>query len=173
MVQRKVTTIKRVIRDNDERLVRALVGRLNEDQDDADRPSTPTGRLRPIDDGKPDPAPRAVRLRTAMDLTVARLGRYVRRARVRRALSAIQPPAWSARRAAPGQTDDDMPERDRLERIRDAINDLPVSCRAAFVMHRFEGRSYGEIAAALGVSRTVVENYVARALDMCQSSTRH
>ena len=103
MVQRKVSTIKRVIRDNDARLVRALVGRLNQDQDAADRPSTP---------------------------------------------------------------------RHRLERIRDAINDLPASWRAALVMHRFEGRSYGEIAATLGVSRTVVETYVARALDRCQSSTR-
>lgn len=103
MVQRKVSTIKRVIRDNDARLVRALVGRLNQDQDAAGRPPTP---------------------------------------------------------------------RHRLERIRDAINDLPASWRAAFVMHRFEGRSYGEIAATLGVSRTVVETYVARALDRCQSSAR-
>ena len=39
-------------------------------------------------------------------------------------------------------------------------------------MHRFEGRSYGEIAATLGVSRTVVESYVARALDRCQGRAR-
>jgi RNA polymerase sigma-70 factor (ECF subfamily) len=45
-----------------------------------------------------------------------------------------------------------------------AIQALPERTRRAFVMSRFEGKSYGEIAAELGVSVSSVEKYIIAAL---------
>ena len=58
--------------------------------------------------------------------------------------------------------------RQQLERIRKAINRLPVRCRQAFILHRFHGLGYSAIAARLGVSVSSVEKYIMQALDACR-----
>jgi RNA polymerase sigma-70 factor (ECF subfamily) len=45
-----------------------------------------------------------------------------------------------------------------------AIARLPASCRVVFVLHRFEGFSYTEIAEILGISIQTVKNQVCKAL---------
>jgi len=60
--------------------------------------------------------------------------------------------------------------RQDLEAIQDAINSLPKRCREAFVLHRFHGLGYGEIAVRLGVSRSSVEKYIIRALEACRDA---
>lgn len=60
--------------------------------------------------------------------------------------------------------------RQDLEKIQAAINRLPKRCRQAFVLHRFHGLSYGEIAVRLGVSRSSVEKYIIRALEACRGA---
>lgn len=60
--------------------------------------------------------------------------------------------------------------RQELEKIQAAINRLPKRCRQAFVLHRFHGLSYGEIAVRLGVSRSSVEKYIIRALEACRDA---
>lgn len=54
--------------------------------------------------------------------------------------------------------------RQDLERVSDLIAQLPDRCRRIFVMRKIEGFSQREIAAALGVSETTVENDVVRGL---------
>lgn len=54
--------------------------------------------------------------------------------------------------------------RQRLDRLRVAIEGLPPQCRRAFVLHKFEGRSHVEIAAEFGVTRNAVEKLLIRAL---------
>lgn len=54
--------------------------------------------------------------------------------------------------------------RQRLDRLRVAIDGLPPQCRRAFVLHKFEGRSHAEIAAEFGVTRNAVEKLLIRAL---------
>lgn len=54
--------------------------------------------------------------------------------------------------------------RQRLDRLRTAIEGLPPQCRRAFVLHKFEGRSHAEIATELGVTRNAVEKLLIRAL---------
>jgi len=51
-----------------------------------------------------------------------------------------------------------------IELVREALNDLPADCRQAFVLHRGRDMSYPDIAAQLGVSTSMVEKYIARAL---------
>lgn len=51
-----------------------------------------------------------------------------------------------------------------LARVRDAILALPDKPRRVFVLHRFEGLTYPEIAELMGLSRSSVEKYMMTAL---------
>lgn len=48
--------------------------------------------------------------------------------------------------------------------VRAAIDELPSKCRQAFVMNRFENMTFGEIAAELGVSVSMIEKHVSHAI---------
>jgi RNA polymerase sigma-70 factor (ECF subfamily) len=44
-----------------------------------------------------------------------------------------------------------------LERVLEVLDELPPKCRTTFLLHRFEGLSYSQIARRLGVSRSAIE----------------
>jgi RNA polymerase sigma factor (sigma-70 family) len=54
--------------------------------------------------------------------------------------------------------------RERLKLIIDAVNRLPPPVREAFRLHKLEGLSHAETAAAMGVSRSSVEKYIMTSL---------
>lgn len=54
--------------------------------------------------------------------------------------------------------------RQALERLRLAIEALPPQCRRAFILFKFEGLSYIEIAAEFDVTKNAVEKLLIRAL---------
>ncbi len=60
--------------------------------------------------------------------------------------------------------DDAVEARQRLAMIVEALNDLPASVRRAFRLHKFEGLSHAETAAAMGVSKSSVEKHISAAL---------
>ncbi len=51
--------------------------------------------------------------------------------------------------------------------VRDALLDLDDHCRQAFILHRFEHQTYGEIAKRMGTTVGVVRRYVSVALAAC------
>ena len=53
--------------------------------------------------------------------------------------------------------------RVRLERVVQGLSQLPAQSREVLLMRRLEGRSYDEIAAHFGISRSTVERIVAKA----------
>lgn len=57
-----------------------------------------------------------------------------------------------------------------LKRVRAAFDELSEPCRQAFVMNRFEGLTFAQIAKRLGVSISMVEKHVARALSHMRES---
>jgi len=57
-----------------------------------------------------------------------------------------------------------MAARQRLQRIVDAIEELPPQRRRAFQLHKFEARSHAETAAIMGISRSAVEKHISAAL---------
>jgi RNA polymerase sigma-70 factor (ECF subfamily) len=57
-----------------------------------------------------------------------------------------------------------LADRARLERVRQGIDQLPERTREIFLMHRFEERTYGEIAASLSISASAVEKHIAKAI---------
>jgi RNA polymerase sigma-70 factor (ECF subfamily) len=58
--------------------------------------------------------------------------------------------------------------RQDLAVVKQAIGGLPPRCRQVFLLHRFEGLSYREIARRLGTSSRTVENQIAHALTVCR-----
>lgn len=60
-----------------------------------------------------------------------------------------------------------MEIRHTLDRCLKALDELPEICRHAFLLHRIDGMTQGDIAAALGIPKRTVERHIAKALDHC------
>lgn len=58
--------------------------------------------------------------------------------------------------------------KQRLALLARAVDDLPPRCREVFLLHKVEGLSHGEIARRLGISRSMVEKHVMKALAHCR-----
>lgn len=58
--------------------------------------------------------------------------------------------------------------RDALDRVREAMDELPERTRLALEMHRFSGYKLREIAEALGVSPSFAHHLVAQAVEHCK-----
>lgn len=54
--------------------------------------------------------------------------------------------------------------RQRIVRLAVVLNELPAACQSAFVMNKLEGRTHREIARKLGISVSMVEKHIMRAL---------
>jgi RNA polymerase sigma-70 factor (ECF subfamily) len=52
----------------------------------------------------------------------------------------------------------------RLEDILRVVEKLPPQCRRVFTLHRIDGQSHAEVAAALGISRSAVEKHMILAI---------
>lgn len=55
-----------------------------------------------------------------------------------------------------------------VERLGEAIDELPPKCRQVFVLHKFDGLSYREIAKKLGISASMVEKHMIKAIAHCR-----
>ena len=62
--------------------------------------------------------------------------------------------------------------RQRIVRLAVLLNELPSACRTAFLLNKVEGRSHREIAGRLGVSVSMVEKHIMRALVHCRDLMR-
>ena len=59
-------------------------------------------------------------------------------------------------------------DRDRLKRVQNALKELPGQCAEVIYLSRVEGYSHAEIARQLGISKSLVEKQVSRALNHCR-----
>lgn len=63
--------------------------------------------------------------------------------------------------------------RDFRLAFKQAIEELPPRRRQVMVMHKILHKSYGEIAAELGITRSMVEQHMTRALRHCRKRLQH
>lgn len=58
--------------------------------------------------------------------------------------------------------------RESLDIVASALRELPSACRLAFEMHRLRGLTHKQIAAQLGISSSLVDKHIRRALTHCR-----
>ncbi|SLM50098.1 ECF subfamily RNA polymerase sigma-24 factor [Nitrospira japonica] len=109
--------------------------------------------------------PRALLFRTASNLAID----HLRKQKVESRHISESVPLEAAEQVA---SQAPTPERElwgkqQLERVQAAIDALPASVRETFLLHRFHGYAYHEIAAIQGVSESTVDKRMNRALKDC------
>lgn len=60
--------------------------------------------------------------------------------------------------------DELVADRQRLQKMLEAVEELPPQRRTAFRLHKLEGLSHTETAAKMGISRSAVEKHIIAAL---------
>jgi RNA polymerase sigma factor (sigma-70 family) len=68
------------------------------------------------------------------------------------------------------RADQQLIDRQNLAAAAAAIRALPPKTRDAFLLHRFEGLTYRQIAGRLGISVSMVEKHIAEALRQLKTS---
>ncbi len=75
--------------------------------------------------------------------------------------------------SATPQPDTITESRERLQRMANALNELPESCRQAFVLNKIHQMTHAEIAQKLNVSQSMVEKHLMRALAHCRAKLQN
>ncbi|GJL56413.1 MAG: RNA polymerase sigma factor [Nitrospirales bacterium] len=58
--------------------------------------------------------------------------------------------------------------KEKVQRLSQAIADLPPKCRRVFLLHKVRGKSHREIANILDISHAMVEKHMLKALVRCR-----
>jgi RNA polymerase sigma-70 factor (ECF subfamily) len=62
----------------------------------------------------------------------------------------------------------DLDREQRVDRLREVLDQLPPKCRAAVVLQYWHQQSYQQIAQQLGISTNMVKKYLSQALVHCR-----
>ncbi len=64
---------------------------------------------------------------------------------------------------------DILAERELKTRIKGIVDRLPIRCRSVFMLSRYDGKSYKEIAELMDISVKTVENQMVKAVKVLRS----
>lgn len=64
--------------------------------------------------------------------------------------------------------EDEVAAAQVLDHLLAAIQELPPKCRFAFVMHRFHGQEFEDVARLMNISERMVRIYIERAAEYCR-----
>ena len=104
-------------------------------------------------------SPEAYMYRTASNLAVDR--QRQKHARVDE--DCAEPLNEAIESAAPGALRV-IESQQRLQQLRDAVEQLPPMCRQVFILHKYRQLTYREVAMHLGISVSMVEKHMMKAL---------
>lgn len=108
-------------------------------------------------------SPASYLFRVADNLAIDHMRQEASRARV----VAVDPDHESVPASEPSP-EQALDYKQRLAVLEAAIAELPPKCREVFLLHKFDGLSHGEIGERLGISRSMVEKHVMKALAHCR-----
>lgn len=155
--------IDRIYRDHNEALIRFLYVKLRSEQDAREVAQEAYVRMLKLDEPDTVRHLQSYLFRTAANLAVDRLRQGQRRPTV------AVPDDGPREPCSPLPAQDHILEgRQKLSLLETAITELPPKCRKAFLLYKFEGRSYGDIADEMGLSESMIRKYVIRVLVYCR-----
>ncbi|MGD9664923.1 MAG: RNA polymerase sigma factor [Novosphingobium sp.] len=111
--------------------------------------------------------PRAWLFATARNLLVD----HARRSRVRKGASGGEEELLSLPDDSP-DVDQILLAREELDVLKRAVEDLPPRTREVFRLHKFDGKSYAEIAHQLGMAKNTVMVHMVKALGHCRKAVQ-
>ncbi|MFT3720921.1 RNA polymerase sigma factor [Pseudorhodoferax sp.] len=119
--------------------------------------------------GRPVRDPRGLLYRTARNLVIDQHRRAEVRAQTGEAMSLDDEGAGLDGLAGPPSQEPDaiVASREGLAAVVAAIEELPPRCREAFILYKFDGLSYAEIAERMGISPRTVEMQLQIAMHAC------
>jgi RNA polymerase sigma factor (sigma-70 family) len=147
-------------------LLRFLTGRLKCRETAADLTHETYLRLHRICRESPPDDARALAFHIAVNLAID----YQRKAAVRNRYGAeIDADTLHDTLAAKDSANPEqiLMSKQRFGRLQQALDELPANCRTAFVLHSVEGLGYTEIAARMGISKSMVGKHLAKAMAHC------
>ena len=126
-------------------------------------------RMHKFQQGKHLENARAFLFRTANNLVIDQIRRNQVRDRFFNAESRPEPGTEDGNHCAPS-AERTVCAEEELDRIAGIIDAMPEKVRQAFLLHRSSELSYSEIARDMGVSVSMVEKYIVRALRLIRES---
>lgn len=152
--------VERLFREHNEALLRFLAVRLGSRQMAHEVAQEAYVRLLSLDEPGAISFLRSFLFKTAANLAIDRVRRGLVHERARRQ------PLFAE------LTDARTPERQvesaqLIERVKRLVGELPPKCRQAFVLNRFYGMEFRDVAVHLQLSERMVRTYVVRALLYC------
>ncbi len=162
--------IERLIKEHGATLIRFLSQRLKSREDAEDVAQSTFMRLYTLDDPSKVQNPRAFLFQVAANLSVDQLRRKnLMHNFVDRELSRHEGDD-SINIGGDVSPEQVVEARERVQQIFQVIDALPNNVRQAFLLNRFKGLSYGDIARLMDVSVSSVEKYMLEALKQCRRS---
>ncbi len=152
--------IEQLFREHNEALIRLLSAQLHDRQEAKEVAQEAYVRMLALDHLDAVSYLTNFLFRTARNLAIDRL-------RQRNSRGKLDELVFFPEEATSPSPESTYMARRALERIARALDELPATCRKVFLLVRYEGLSYGEVAARIGVNERTVYRYVARALEHC------
>lgn len=107
--------------------------------------------------------PRAFLYRTALNLSIDLF-----RKRRQQAEEALDSEDIQHLLTVPADQETAVQSREQVRLLYHAILELPPKCRQVFLLHKFKERSHAEIAGHLGISKSMVEKHIIKAMTHCR-----
>jgi len=155
--------VARVYREHNEALLRYLGAKLSSPQDAQDVAQEAFVRMLRLDEPEAISHLQAFLFKIAKNIAIDRL-----RQRARCPETPCDQEGYDNHACGTPAPDAIFSTRQELETIRRIIAELPAKCRQAFLLYKFEGLEYGEIAVQMELSESMVRKYVLRAVAYCK-----
>jgi RNA polymerase sigma factor (sigma-70 family) len=150
--------VARLFQEQSEPLLKYLTSRFRDREDAAEIAQEAWLRMYGLEDLEQLSNPRAYLFQMASNLGIDRVRHSAIENRFNRQEQA------STRTDTQPSAESSAAAQESLALVSQALTELPEPCRQAFILHRGRDLSYPEIAAELGVSTSMVEKHIIRAL---------
>ena len=153
--------IRDLFREHNAALLKFLTHKLSNPDEAADVAQSAFQKMLSVTEPERLENAKSYLYQTAMNLAIDRIRKSQRRDGHLRSLANESTDREDLRSPSPENL---IITRQELARVNQSIDELPEKCRQAFLMHRGQQMTYGEIGNTLGVSVSMVEKYIIRAL---------
>jgi RNA polymerase sigma factor (sigma-70 family) len=150
--------VTRLFQEQSEPLLKYLMSRFRDREDAAEIAQEAWLKVYGLENLEALTNPRAYLFQVASNLGVDRIRHSAIENRFNRQEQA------SARTESEPSAETSVAAQESLALVSQALSELPEPCRQAFILHRGRDLSYPEIATELGVSTSMVEKHIIRAL---------